>query len=99
MSASKRKSGPRRARSSNDRLMNPRPGAGSGRADMDGALAADRPGEPWAGLAVIGMAAEILDDFAAGLAVEKVTRRGCLGHFLETVRAVRLHRCRSRKRC
>ena len=55
------------------------------------ALAADRPGELRAGFAVIRAAAEILDDLAAGLAIEQVTRRGCLGHFLQAVRAVRFH--------
>ncbi len=49
-----------------------------------------------AGLAVIRAAAEVLDDLAAGLAIEEVTRRGCLGHFLQAVRAVRFHRAWSR---
>nr|GAJ36335.1 hypothetical protein BDOA9_0155520 [Bradyrhizobium sp. DOA9] len=65
--------------------------AGSGRVDGHGALAADRPGELRAGLAVIRAAAEVLDDLAAGLAIEQVTRRGCLGHFLQAVRAMRFH--------
>ncbi|TFV48632.1 hypothetical protein E4K65_11050 [Bradyrhizobium niftali] len=56
-----------------------------------GALAADGPGELRTGLAMIRGAAEILDDLAAGLAVEQVTRRGCLGHFLQAVRAMRSH--------
>jgi hypothetical protein len=44
-----------------------------------------------AGLTVIRAAAEELDDLAAGFAVEQVARRGRLGHFLQAVRAMRLH--------
>ena len=58
---------------------------------VDGALAPDGPGEPRAGLAVLCMAAEELDDLAAGFAVEEVARRGRLGHFLQAVRAMRFH--------
>ena len=47
---------------------------------------------------MIGADAEILDDLAARLAIEEVTRRGCLGHFLQAVRAVRFHQLQSRKR-
>src|SRR5581483_2545633 len=45
---------------------------------VDRAPATDRPGEVWAGLAVIRAAAEVLNDLAAGLAVEEVTGRGRL---------------------
>src|SRR3569832_1142580 len=58
---------------------------------VDEALAADGPGEVRTGFAVIRAAAEILNDLTAWLAAEEVTRRGCLGHFLQAVRAMRFH--------
>jgi hypothetical protein len=65
---------------------------GSGRVGgVGGAPAADGPGELRTGFTVLGMAAKILDDLAAGFAVEEVTRCGRLGHFLQAVRAMRFH--------
>ena len=58
---------------------------------VDRALAADRPRELGPRLAVIRTAAEVLNDLAAGFAVEEVARRGRLGHFLQAVRAMRFH--------
>lgn len=75
------------------------PERGSGRVGgLSDALAADRPGELRSGLAVIRAAAEILDDLAARLAIEQVARGGCLGHFLQAIRAVRFHGMSGKRR-